>query len=123
MGGAIAVYNGCANTTKNMNGLVFNLHPGEGVWVFRGSMRGGCFGSMFGDVETCGMFPTSAPAVKRAESILVRDPQCVVRLGGTLQQQERYMCADEAFLSNLQKMQWCRDNGVVELIPIVVGLP
>jgi hypothetical protein len=33
------------------------------------------------------------------------------------------MCFDEAYFKTLEGMQWNRDNGCVELIPIVVGLP
>jgi len=29
------VYNGCTDTTRHMNGIVANLHPSEGVWLFR----------------------------------------------------------------------------------------
>ncbi len=36
---------------------------------------------------------------------------------------ERYMCFDEAYFRALEKMQWDRDNGHVELMPIVVGMP
>ena len=32
------------------------------------------------------------------------------------------MCFDEAYFKTLEAMQWNRDNGHVELIPIVVGL-
>ncbi len=35
----------------------------------------------------------------------------------------QYMCFDEAYFKTLESMQWNRDNGCVELIPIVVGLP
>ena len=33
------------------------------------------------------------------------------------------MCFDEAYFKTLERMQWDRDNGYVELIPIVVGVP
>jgi hypothetical protein len=32
------------------------------------------------------------------------------------------MCFDEAYFKNLESMQWNRDNGYIELIPIIVGL-
>ena len=35
---------------------------------------------------------------------------------------QHYMCFDEAFFKNLERMQWNRDNGFVELIPVVVGM-
>jgi len=31
----VAVYNMCTDTTKHMNGIVTNMHPSEGVWIFR----------------------------------------------------------------------------------------
>ena len=31
----VAVYNLCTDTTRHMNGVVTNMHPSEGVWLFR----------------------------------------------------------------------------------------
>ena len=118
----VAVYNSCADTTKNANGFICNMHPSEGVWLFRGAPRGSCYGSMFGDHKTCGVFPTSAPRVRRAQSINVQDSECVVRLHSRAER-EPYMYFDEQYFKNMERMQWNRDNGFVELIPIVVGLP
>ena len=36
----VAVYNACADTTRHMNGVVANLHPTEGVWLFRCAGQG-----------------------------------------------------------------------------------
>lgn len=72
--GRVAVYNLCADTTRNMNGVVCSMHPSEGLWLFRGSPRGPCYGSMFGSHRVCGMFPTSAPRIKRRQSVLVQVP-------------------------------------------------
>ena len=33
--GEVAVYNMCTDTTRHMNGIVTNMHPSEGVWLFR----------------------------------------------------------------------------------------
>lgn len=33
--GEVAVYNMCIDTTRHMNGIVTNMHPSEGVWLFR----------------------------------------------------------------------------------------
>ena len=122
--GKVTVHNACTDTTKNMNGIVCNMHPSEGVWLFRGACRGGGFGSMFGDKAVCGAFPVTSPKVKRVESISVLDSSSIVRLkpGSAKPNKEGYMCFDEAFFKMLEKMQWNRDNGHVELIPIVVGL-
>ena len=124
-GEQVAVFNLCTDTTRNMNGIVTSMHPSEGVWLFRGSPRGSCFGSMFGDHGVCGAFPTSSPMVRRPQSILAQDsPHTVVRLHSSVPKAPLpYMCFDEAYFKTLESMQWNRDNGHVELIPIVVGLP
>lgn len=78
---------------------------------------------MFGDIGRCGAFPTSSPAVKRLQSITVQDSPTTVRLHSATPRSMQYMCFDEAYFKNLETMQWNRDNGYIELIPIVVGLP
>jgi hypothetical protein len=77
---------------------------------------------MFGSHHVCGAFPTCSPCVRRPQSILVQDSPAIVRLQGAPPRQS-YMCWDEAYFKVLESMQWNRDNGVVELIPIVVGMP
>ena len=99
---------------------------------------------MFGDHRVCGAFPTSSPPVKRQQSILVQvgkkpptrknpfglvltpepqDTPQLVRLHSDRVALTPYMCFDEAYFKTLESMQWNRDNGCVELIPIAVGLP
>ena len=78
---------------------------------------------MFGDYKRCGAFPTASPVVKRPQSILVQDTSHIVRLKSPRSTSASYMCFDEAYFKTLESMQWNRDNGCVELIPIVVGLP
>lgn len=119
--GKLAVYNSCIDTTRNMNGMLCNMHPSEGVWLFKGSHKATCFGSMYGDHSVCGMFPVNAPRVKRHESIVTQDSSCIVRLYSK-PSKENYMCFDENYFKNLETMQWNRDNGFEALIPIVVGM-
>ena len=98
---------------------------------------------MFGDHRVCGAFPTASPSVKRQQSILVQvllphaacsrcfsssdpgpqDTPQLVRLHSDRVALAPYMCFDEAYFKTLESMQWNRDNGCVELIPVVVGLP
>ena len=121
--GRVAVYNLCADTTRrNANGFVCNMHPSEGVWLFRGAPRGSCYGSMYGDHRTCGVIPTCAPRVARRQSILVKDSECIVRLRSA-PERAPYVCFDERWFRNMEAMQWNRDHTCVELVPIVVGLP
>ena len=89
---------------------------------------------MFGSHSVCGAFPTRSPLItsKHQNAISVQDGACIVRLGpedtagatGTAGSRKgnRYICFDEAFFKNLERMQWDRNNSFVELIPIVVGL-
>ncbi len=131
--GVVSVYSGCCDTTRPFNGIIARMHPGEGMWLFRGTPRGTSFGSLFGDSRTCGAFPTSQPRIiapsnpgkKRVSAVSTVHslPQsCVVSLGDKDTVAEPYMCFDEAYFKNLERMQWNRDHGYVELIPIVVGL-
>lgn len=61
--------------------------------------------------------------VKRPQSVLVQDTPQLVRLHSPKVLVSPYMCFDEAYFKTLESMQWNRDNGCIELIPIVVGLP
>jgi hypothetical protein len=119
----VTIHNACVDTTRITNGILCQMHPAEGVWLFRGAPRGtGVYGAMFGSQGVCGAFPTRAPVVEVSARASARahDGSCIVRSGDA--RGERHMCFDEAFFKNLERMQWNRDNGHVELIPIIVGL-
>lgn len=122
----VMVMNSAIDTTKMTNGIICRMHPSEGYWLFRGAPRGtGVHGAMFGNHRVCGAFPTRSPVVtaKHSNAISVRDRPYVVRASDeTPQGHTAFMCFDEAFFKNLELMQWNRDNGHVELIPIVVGM-
>ena len=57
-----------------------------------------------------------------------QDGSCLVRIGSDSDNRHtevarkrcKYICFDEAFLKNLERMQWDRNNSFVELIPIVL---
>ena len=128
--GVVSVFNGCCDTTQPFNGMVTRMHPGEGLWLFRGASRGGGFGSIFGNRRVCGAFPVSQPQTgseARAYKHWVRTPAsgAVVRLSSAPGAGEagRHLCFDEAYFRTLERMQWDRDNGYIELMPIVVGVP
>lgn len=61
--------------------------------------------------------------MQRQQSILVQDTPPITRLHSTPGKRDPYMCFDEAYFKTLESMQWNRDNGYVELIPISVGMP
>jgi len=125
--GSAAVHNLAVDTTRITNGILCQMHPSEGYWLFRGAQRGtGVYGAMFGSHQTCGAAPTRSPlvspsAAKGMNAVVVQDGGCIIR-DERASGRQHYACFDEAFLKNLERMQWNRDNGVVELIPIVVGM-
>ena len=122
----VSVHNLCVDTTRVTNGILCRMHPSEGYWMFRGAPRGaGTNGAMFGSFKACGAFPTRSPSISQPAKHLnaVQDGKDVVRqVGENNQNIGKYLCFDEAFFKNLERMQWNRDNGFVELIPIVVGM-
>ena len=36
--GEVMVFNLCTDTTRHINGIVTNMHPSEGVWLFRSKL-------------------------------------------------------------------------------------
>ena len=120
----VTVFNGCCDTTRPFNGILTRMHPAEGMWLFRGASKGSGFGTAFGDRKVCGAFPVTQPRVNRVSSVVAPWSDCVVRLNSAQPAKlERYMCFDEAYFRTLERMQWDRDNGHMELMPIVVGMP
>lgn len=142
--GKIAVYNECCDTTSVQNGILHNMYPSEGVWVFQGATRTASplrtsFGGTFGHQKICGCFPVSTFQVPRDESSAktIRAQRNVVSLKNTPNviwydmkgcvlekppsQLAQFVRCDEAYLKHLEGMQWNRDNQVIEFIPIVVA--
>lgn len=128
--GTVSLFNECVDTTRPFNGLLTRMHAGEGYWLFRGAPGAAMFGSAFGDSRRCGAFPTSQPELPHlderngrltcASGIICDDCACVVRKH---ESPGPVLCQpfDEAYLKVLERMDWNRDNGCVELMPIVVG--
>ena len=118
--GTVMIHNLSVDTTKLTNGILCQMHPEEGFWIFKGANRGtGVYGAMFGGHGVCGSFPTRSPAVERhPNAIQVKEGDNILREGVA---PKRFVCFDEAFFKNLEKMQWNRDNGHIELIPIIVS--
>ena len=126
-GGKVVVHNLAVDSTRITNGILCQMHPSEGLWLFKGGSRGSSpFGAMFGHNRICGAFPTRSPCVSNhhPNAVAIRMGGEIVRCGNSGKDEgtSHYMCFDEAFFKNLERMQWNRDNGVIELIPIVVGM-
>lgn len=133
--GHVAVFNECIDTTTSKNGIVNAMHPAEGLWVYRGVSRSSAgaahFGFGFGDQRRCGVFPSGSFAVHRAAraaapseptTVFARAAaECVVAYGHRHVGQQ-YSWPDESYLRVLGEMGWDRNNGIVELVPIVVGV-
>ena len=125
----VSVFSHACDTTRVQNGMLVAMSPSEGYWLFRGrkraSAQGGMHGGMFGSAQRCGVFPTRAPELQGAALLQGaapgKDAQCVLRRSQP-GKRDAYQQFDEAFFKNLEAMEWNRDNGFVELIPIVVAL-
>ena len=119
----VSVFSHACDTTRVQNGMLVAMSPNEGYWLFRGRRRAsgqsGLHGSMFGSAQRCGVFPTRAPALMGG--VPCRDGPCVLRRSPP-QRRESHQPFDEAFFKNLEAMDWNRDDGCVELIPIVVAV-
>ncbi|KAJ1466007.1 hypothetical protein T484DRAFT_1756997 [Baffinella frigidus] len=136
--GDVAVYNECVDTTAPRNGIICSMNPSEGFWLFKGppcaSNGTADYGGVFGKQQHCGVFPTSASQIVGVVQRHSTNSGCpiVTDFGGggafvfkdetRHSKSAQHMKFDENFFRNLEKMQWARDNGVVELMPIVVGV-
>ena len=75
------------------------------------------------------MFPTRSPYYKRNHGspsfVNGVDTDLIVRHASTPRPKPDghvFQCFDEKFFGNLTAMQWDRNSGVIELVPIVVGM-
>jgi hypothetical protein len=130
--GTVEFYSGCVDTTGIQNGILAKMHDSEGIWVFRGSAKSSAkitsFGALFGSKANCGVFPTRSPYYKRTQGspchVNGLDSDLIVRHASqprTKPDGYVFQCFDERFFSNLTSMQWDRNCGVIEMVPIVVG--
>lgn len=134
---SVACFNNCADPSTPRNGIMLAVAPTEGFLLFRGTPRisGSMtdYGAPFGTQGSCGVFPVSTSTRKPTSA----DRQCMTRwaLKDTCEghafvslddeartRPRHHMRVDERFMRALEKLQWSRDFGVVELMPIVVGV-
>jgi len=125
----VYLYNGCCNTASQTNGVLCQMSPSEGYWLFKGNQRSSSrstsLGSMAGHLS--GVFTTHSPLYHAGfgspQSLQSVDTRVVVRVGEkrTNRTNTQYQCFDEAYMRQLEGMGWNRDFGVVEMVPIVVG--
>lgn len=126
----VTLYNACCDTSALHNGILCQMNPTEGYWLFKGnprsSSRSTCFGTMY--AHHCEVFPTRSPLYQRhfgnPSCVQGLDSKLVVRQSETKRTKSDntvYQCFDEAFMKKLEEMGWNRDHGVVELVPIIVG--
>jgi hypothetical protein len=129
----VEFYSACCDSTTLQNGLAVRMHPSEGFWVFRGASKSSSkvtnFGAMFGSKSMCGVFPTRSAFYKKQQGspsfVNGLDTEVVVRHSSAPRAKQDgcvFQCFDEQFFGNLSKMQWDRNAGVIELVPVVVGL-
>lgn len=148
--GMVRVYNNCTDTRQAKNGTLFSIDPSEGMWLFRGPpVTKNCtmpYGGGFGMDESRGpsAFPVATNDVRsnysfsslppkggcmertRMGMVHYTDSDCVARFDArgepwdvTTTKRTRTQM-DENYIHKLSSMQWNRDNGYLELIPIAV---
>jgi hypothetical protein len=129
-GDSVALYNACCDTMSTHNGILCQMNPSEGYWLFKGapksSARSTSFGTMY--AHHCEVFPTHSPMYAKgfgnASCVQGVDTRIVTRAKSqprTKSDKTVFQCFDEAFMRKLEEMGWNRDHGLVELVPIVVG--
>lgn len=136
--GHVAVFSDCVDTTTSKNGIVNAMHPSEGLWVYKGSVRSSAGGSHmglgFGDQRRCGIFPSGTFPISTPPrggqdpwrdytTVFSRNANCVVPYKcDEHATPKRFTWPDEKYFGVLRDMGWDRNNGIVELMPIVVGI-
>jgi hypothetical protein len=133
--GDVAVFNSCVDTTTPRNGVLCEMHPSEGFWLFKGpSVNNGSHenGGVFGKQAHCGVFPTSASRLigdiqqctKQTRPFVTdfRSGNIFVYKNEDTEKHMHYTKFDEHFMQNLQEMSWHRDNEVTMYMPIVIGI-
>ena len=135
----VAVFNECVDTTKMLTGSMCTMNRSEGFWLFKGcpTPSNGMqqdYGGAFGKHNQCGVLHTSASRLSGGvqRHSMANGCPVVTDIGGggafvykndaDSGQSAQHMKFDETFMKNLELMQWQRDNGLLELMPIVVGV-
>jgi hypothetical protein len=146
--GMVTVLNKCVDTTTSNNGILYNMHASEGVWLFKGPLTTNSammhYGGSFGHERLQTSFPVAANIVRGSYSwrttgshhsllcnrkvgfVHAKDSSSIARIDShglmstSTPETQQYTCIDEAFLNSLEMSQWKRDNGITELIPIAV---
>lgn len=132
----VSFFSSAVDTTTIQNGLVCQMHPSEGVWIFRGEQRNSAkplsFGSMFGSYAQCGLFPTRSPCYIPGNGYhnaqVAYDSDTIVRhQSSPILRNSSHSCVhqnfDEKIKKSFEKMGWNRENNILELVPIIVGVP
>jgi hypothetical protein len=135
---SIAILSECVDPTNIRNGILHDMHPNEGLWIFKGPARAqnvnSTYGAMFGEQKSCGAFPVAMHEVSKRNTptkqnnliptVSVKHGNNIVRIDSTqvpadVQTWTKY---DEQCMKHLEKMHWARENGIIELIPISVAV-
>lgn len=113
---SVSVLNGCTDTNRAVPGVLMKMHASEGFWIFRAGENNG----ILNHIQA---FPCSQPVLdKSGFSICVStNAHTVVSVTPEENKYTSYLSFREDFFKVLQDTGWDRNNGVIELIPIVCG--
>lgn len=116
---------------NDCNGVLFEMYPSEGFWLFQGprdlSDYHNRYGTQFNYNKTFPCFPTKT--VQYHTRFPVRDLRTSVRVHTSSsasaivnrenRDAEDHLCPDEKFMQQLEKLGFNRNDGVLNLMPIV----
>lgn len=126
------VVDGAAFLDTDSNGVLFEMFASEGFWLFQGprdlSDCNNMYGTQFNYNKTYPCFPTHS--VRFHSRFPVRDPRTTVRVSsqrgadGIIYENEgihhdEYTFPDENYFKQLAKLGFNRNDGILNLMPIV----
>lgn len=144
----VEYWNHCTSWGVAPEPVLYPTYPADGYWLWHRGSR--CtLGTVSEDGASSSVFPTgsfsavnvggyanglstrrnvfSIPSVhcgRVANSVFIRSQtdSRVVVYGGKDLEPGYYQFPNDTYLQSLQRMGWCRDNGYVELMPLIVGV-
>ena len=122
------VDSGCFTDLSN-NGVLFEMFSSEGYWLFQGPRDfadNNAHGSMFASTNEASCQPTSTvqyhrlhPAVHRHNTVRVEsDTNCDTSLQADDHQKD-FLFPDESFLAIMQELGFNRNDGMLNIMPLV----
>lgn len=135
--GRVTIHESSTDPSTSQNGMLFAMHPSEGIWLFKGpsihNRSSSQYGGAFGHGNPLPCFPIATAPIYSGYAYSSKKNHTVQpRKSGTVAfinhsgvdildyDSPAYTSVDEAYIQELCSMLWNRDNGLIEFIPIAV---